>query len=207
MSGFLVRAARAADEAAVLALAREEMSAHEKIDPRFLLRPDAMTRYALYLRDRMREIDSAVFVAEEEGKVIGVVIGSIRVQNSFFESRRYGYVSDLVVDPAARRRGVGRALWERVVLWFRSLDVSVARLHIATRSSDARSFWRSAGAEDFLAEAWIDLPQAAEIAASKHADPASVRTAETASAAREAERNVRGDSLRGDRLAGDTGVL
>jgi GNAT superfamily N-acetyltransferase len=186
MSSFHVRAAKSADEAAILALAKDEMAAHERMDPRFRLRPDAVVRYAIYLRERMREIDSAVFVAEEEERVLGVAVGSLKVQDAFFETRRYGYVSDLMVAPAARRRGIGRALWGRVALWFRSVGISVVRLHVATTSPAARAFWKGAGAEDFLAEAWIDLP----------ALPASAPEGAGADHA-----------LRGERLGGDSDVI
>lgn len=186
MSSFTVRAAKSADEAEILSLAKDEMSAHERLDPRFRLRPDAMVRYSIYLRDRMREIDSAVFVAEEEGRVVGVAIGSMRVQDAFFETRRYGYVSDLMVAPDMRRRGIGRALWSRVALWFRSVGIGVVRLHVATKSPEARGFWKSAGAEDFLAEAWIDLPE-----------PVLPSGGDKAAA----------EVLRGERLAGDSGVI
>jgi GNAT superfamily N-acetyltransferase len=194
MSSITIRAAKGADEPAVLAMAKAEMAVHEQLDARFRLRADAMTRYAIYLRDRMKEIDSAVFVAEETGMVIGVAIGSIRVQDAFFETRRYGYVSDLMVAPDRRRRGVGRALWERVALWFKSLGIDIVRLHVAANRAEARSFWRSIGAEDFLAEAWIDLPAATSIVAGRA--PAEGAQADSGSAV-----------LRGDRLAGDSGVI
>ncbi|GJM44708.1 MAG: hypothetical protein DHS20C21_15500 [Gemmatimonadota bacterium] len=158
MSNFIVRAAKPADESAVLALVQSEMTAHQGVDPRFQLRADAAPRYALYLHDRLRENDSSVFVAEDNGVVIGAAIGSIRIQEAFFEPRRFGYVSDLVVDPARRREGVGRALWDRVALWFRGLGVGVVRLHVAAHGGAAKAFWDSVHAEPFLVESWIDLP-------------------------------------------------
>ena len=157
MSDVKVRAARMADEAEILALVREEMKAHERADPRFKLRADAGDRYAVYLRDRMRDLDSTVFVAELDGRIAGLGIGSIRKQETFFEVGRFGYVSDLVVAPALRRHGIGRVLFERISLWLRGLGIEVVRLHVATRSDSARAFWKSLGADEFLAEAWIDL--------------------------------------------------
>jgi GNAT superfamily N-acetyltransferase len=198
MSSFTVRAAKAADEPVILAIAKDEMAAQERMDPRFRLRPDAMGRYALYLRDRLREMDSTVFVAEEDGRIVGVAVGSIRVQDAFFETRRYGYVSDLMVVSDARRRGVGRTLWTRVALWFRSLGVAVVRLHVATRSPEARAFWKSAGAEDFLAEAWIDLPAIV---------PWTETDAEPAKGAASEDVANHADVVGGERLAGDSGII
>jgi GNAT superfamily N-acetyltransferase len=190
MSSFSVRAAKAADEPVIVALAKEEMAEQARMDPRFRLRADAMSRYAIYLRDRLREIDAAVFVAEETGRVIGVVVGSIRVQEAFFELRRHGYVSDLMVVPDARRRGVGRALWQRVSLWFKSLGISTVRLHVAAKSAEARAFWQREGADDFMTEAWIDLPPVATWPASDGAKEA-----------------PRVDVVGGERLAEDSGIL
>jgi GNAT superfamily N-acetyltransferase len=138
----------------------EEMKAQEALDPCFRLRPDAGARYALYLRNRMRDIDSSVFVAVVAGKVLGVVVGSLRSQESLFQLRRYGYVSDLVVSSAVRRRGVGRKLYERAALWFKSLGIQVIRLHVASASPDARAFWKALGARDFLVEACLELEPA-----------------------------------------------
>jgi len=193
MTPFTVRAAKAADEPAILAIAKDEMAAQAHLDPRFRPRADALGRYALYLRDRLREMDSTVFVAEEGDRIVGVAVGSIRVQDAFFEMRRFGYVSDLMVVPDARRKGVGRALWARVALWFRSVGVAVVRLHVAVRSPEARAFWKSVGAEDFLAEAWIDLP-----ALEPWRDGTTGRSEDASGEA---------DVVGGERLAGDADIL
>ena len=176
MSECTVRAAKAADEGPVLELAQAEMRAHERLDPRFKLRPDADSRYVVYLRERIRDLDSAVFVAEmPDGRIVGSVVASVRTQESFFENRRFGYVSDLIVSPDARRQGVGQALWERCALWFKGLGIDVVRVHIAVASAEARRFWDRVGASDFLTESWIDLsaPAAGSApgAAANEADP------------------------------------
>ena len=189
MKDLKVRAAKMTDESALLALAKDEMEAHARLDKRFRLRDDAASRYAVYLRDRMRDIDSTVFVAELAGEVVGLAIATIRKQDAFFANTRYGYVSDLMVAPARRRNGIGRALYERTTLWFRGFGIEVVRLHVAMRSDEARAFWNSVGADEFLVEAWIDLEKTAIGAvedsgeASAHSAPAAPSASETPVAA------------------------
>ncbi len=157
MTNITVRAVKMSDEAEILTLVRAEMSALERIDPRFKLRPDAMGRYATYLRERMREVDTAMFVAEREGRIVGLGIGSTRGQVTFFEPVRTGYISDLLVEPTMRRQGIGTLLYDRITKWFRGLGLEVVRLHVASCNEDARRFWRARGASDFLVESWIDI--------------------------------------------------
>jgi GNAT superfamily N-acetyltransferase len=157
MSEVVIRAARMSDEAGILALAKQEMTALEAMDPRFRLRADSEGRYATYLRERTREADTAVFVAEENGRIIGLGIASVRAQASFFEPSRYGYISDLLVLETERRRGIGTLMYRRMVKWFRGFGISIARLHVASCNEPARAFWNVAGATDYLVESWIDL--------------------------------------------------
>jgi GNAT superfamily N-acetyltransferase len=179
MSEIAVRAAKMSDEPGILALARQEMTALEKMDPRFRLRPDSEGRYATYLRERSRDTDTGVFVAEENGRLIGLAIASIRAQNSFFEPSRYGYISDLLVLESERRRGIGTILFRRIMKWFRGQGITVARLHVASCNEAARAFWSSVGAGDYLVERWIDLSEesatlakSSESSEEKRRDPA-----------------------------------
>ena len=97
-------------------------------------------------RERSRDTDTGVFVAEENGRLIGLAIASLRSQNSFFEPSRYGYISDLLVLESERRRGIGTILFRRIIKWFRGQGITVARLHVASCNEAARSFWSSVGA-------------------------------------------------------------
>jgi ribosomal protein S18 acetylase RimI-like enzyme len=175
MSEVQVRAFKMADEDGVLALAREEMRRLEKMDPRLQLSPDAGDRYTVYLRDRLRELDSAVFVAERDGAVVGLGIATIRRQRTLFAVQRYGYVSDLIVAPDARRSGIGRLLFERIGVWLRSHGIQVVRLHVAECNETGRAFWKSLGAAEFMTEMWLELESATapeeEAAAAKATDP------------------------------------
>jgi ribosomal protein S18 acetylase RimI-like enzyme len=157
MTNVVVRAIKMSDEPEILALVRDEMTRLESMDHRFRLRPDAMARYATYLRERMREVDSAVFIAERDGRVVGLGIASTRSQSTFFEPSRTGYISDLLVEPSSRRQGIGTLVLERITKWFRGLGLDVVRLHVASCNTEAREFWRARGAADFLVETWIDL--------------------------------------------------
>ncbi len=157
MSDVVVRALKMSDEPELLALVREEMAALAEIDARFRPRTDAMDRYANYLRDRVREMDSAVFVAERSAKPVGFAVASVRRQASFFEPHRFGTISDVVVARSDRRRGIGTLLVERMRKWFEGVGVTVVRLQVASCNEPGRAFWRACGAEDYLVETWIDL--------------------------------------------------
>jgi len=67
--------------------------------------------------------DSALFVAEDGGRVVGcsgaVVLGA---------AARTGWIHSVVVDPAARRVGLGRRLTETAVAWLRDRGVPTINL-------------------------------------------------------------------------------
>jgi ribosomal protein S18 acetylase RimI-like enzyme len=98
-----------------------------------------------------------VFVAESEGKVVGQMIGTLRDEYPVFEPRRYGYVTDVAVDQAARRSGVGRALFEALKDWFRIRGISHLRLTVAHNNPVSQAFWRALGCTDYMDQMWYDL--------------------------------------------------
>lgn len=64
--------------------------------------------------------DDACLVAEEEGALVGFIELSIRGYAEGCDTDRVGYVEGWYVEPAWRRRGIGRALMAAGETWVRS---------------------------------------------------------------------------------------
>jgi ribosomal protein S18 acetylase RimI-like enzyme len=150
---FMVRMGTEKDLPEMLQLWREMMDFHALMEPRFRPAPVPVGEDAWekHLRaDIWGNGDWCVLVAEAEGKLIGQIMGVLRSAYPVFEPERYGYVTDIVVDPTARRSGVGRALFEALRAWFREQEASHLELQVAHRNPVSQSFWRAMGFTDFM---------------------------------------------------------
>jgi ribosomal-protein-alanine N-acetyltransferase len=64
------------------------------------------------------------------------------------ETQAYAYGSDLVVLPAYRRRGIGRALLERAEAYARGEGARVLRVGVLAKNEAAARLYRSLGFGD-----------------------------------------------------------
>ena len=65
------------------------------------------------------------------------------------ETRR-AEISDLFVEPALRRRGVGRALVESATRWARSRGARRLQVHVSSKNPLGQAFWRDQGYGDHM---------------------------------------------------------
>jgi ribosomal protein S18 acetylase RimI-like enzyme len=61
------------------------------------------------------------------------------------------------VDPAARRSGVGQALFDALKAWFRERGASHLELAVAHNNPVSQGFWRAVGCTDYTDIMWYDL--------------------------------------------------
>lgn len=157
---FTIRPGTEEDTPAMLRLWREMMDCHARMEPRFRLLPPPAGEQAWekHLRESIWGNEEAcVFVAEVDGQVVGQMLGVLRDPYPVFEPGRYGYVTDVAIDPAARRSGVGRALFEALKAWFRERGVSYLQLMVAHNNPVSQAFWRVLGCADYMDILWCDL--------------------------------------------------
>lgn len=139
------------DEAGrVTALAYREFGPSTSADPRLRHRDeDAWDEYFERLAAVGERAEMAkVYVAVEDGRILGSVTLELRRRISLTQgplSPDQAHIRMLGVDPAARRRGVARALMERCVEESRAAGKTLLTLNTTPMMSSARQMYESLG--------------------------------------------------------------
>ncbi|PWD49917.1 hypothetical protein C8046_03695 [Serinibacter arcticus] len=104
------------------------------------------------------------FVAEQGGRVVGVVVVDVLTvpgesPATFALSRRHGYIGLASTAPDRRGRGVGSALTARALAWLRSLPEPPDQvgLHYVADNALGATFWARRGFAPVL-ETWVARP-------------------------------------------------
>jgi GNAT superfamily N-acetyltransferase len=145
---MLIRAANEADVGEVLPMVRAICALHESRDPqRFRVLPDVLDRYARWLPERAKDPRSVFLVAERPGAggLAGFTVGTVEPEIPIFWVPECGWIHDLWVEPADRRRGVGKLLAEAAAARFTEIGVQQVRLHTGAFNDAARAMFSECG--------------------------------------------------------------
>jgi ribosomal protein S18 acetylase RimI-like enzyme len=157
----VLRRATSADLPRIGRLGALLVEAHHDFDPtRFLAASDRTPAdYASFLRAQLENPDVGIFVADDNGGVIGYAYAA--VEGYDYRSLRgpAGAVHDLVVDPSYRGRGVGRLLLKAILAYLRSRGVSRAVLWTAERNEVAQRLFASMGFRRTMIEMTRELDE------------------------------------------------
>lgn len=159
---MIIRRAVLDDSEALGRLGALLMDVHYNFDRRRFLAPgeDAAAGYARFLVSQLRDPDCAVFVAELDGRIVGYCYAGVEPL-SWKELRdEAGFIHDLALDPSARRRGVGKALIDAAIEWFRERNQARVMLWTSPANDAARQLFEQSGFRPTMIEMTRELRSA-----------------------------------------------
>jgi putative acetyltransferase len=96
-----------------------------------------------YLKTVLRHPDAAVFVADDDGEIVG----RLSLARDPHPASRHVADLGLMVAAAHRGRGIGRQLLEAAVEWSRMSEISKLELHVFPHNEPALRLYESFGFE------------------------------------------------------------
>ena len=145
-----VRAAQRADLPAVAALWAALLESHADLDPVFELRAGASAALEGEVARAFEGSDTALFVADAGGRIVGFCAARLERSPALARESRRAEITELVVESAARRRGVGRALADAALAWARLRGAERVEVRVAARNDAGQAFWRRIGFGAFV---------------------------------------------------------
>lgn len=105
-------------------------------------------RYELYLKKDLDSEWRAVFIAVEDGKIVGMVLGKIFRSMYIQGHERTGYISNLYVNKDFRRKEIAKKLTQALIDWFKSKDTVALTLEVYEENKLAKDFYHKLGFKD-----------------------------------------------------------
>jgi ribosomal protein S18 acetylase RimI-like enzyme len=150
LSAGAARPARRADAPAIAALWAALVEEHGALDTALAVRPGAFDELPAAVLRMLRDPAAALWVWEEPGGVSGFCAAQRRVGPPAAAERARVEITELVVAPAARRRGIGRALVSAALAWAAAGGARRIEVRVAARNPAGQAFWRALGFADFV---------------------------------------------------------
>ena len=144
---YTIREATPNDYEALLPIFDEGDAHHRRALPHIFCEPDGPSRSRAYLNSLLADDSAAIFVAACEGQIVGEVNIALRETRDIpiLVPRRYAVVDTLIVLPAYRRAGIGRALMERVHRWALDKGITEVELNVWEFNTGATAFYEGLG--------------------------------------------------------------
>ncbi|AZR72637.1 hypothetical protein BBF96_04075 [Anoxybacter fermentans] len=145
-----IREANEEDLDAILTLWEEFTQYLQKVEPDFFqLKTNAREIYQKRLKEQINLSNNLVIVVEDEGKLVGYHIASIRYPGEVFIQEPYGHISDLYLKADYRGIEIGRRLVQYTKKWLKERGISHLNVKTFTDNPGGVVFWEKNGFEKY----------------------------------------------------------
>ena len=134
----------------LLILWHEMMELHKGMHPDFRVSQKADMAIASNFTSLFDDSLSAIFVAEEDNSVVGMLIAQSRVGLPYAATEKSGYIRDVSVTKSFRRTGIGKKLVEAGIKFLESVDVEYIDLITGAENQISNDFWEEMGFKETL---------------------------------------------------------
>jgi ribosomal protein S18 acetylase RimI-like enzyme len=147
---FLVRAAVEQDFEGISEIFNEVNAMHSEALPSIFVEPKEPVESACdikFISDDIADENTALFVAERDGQIIGIIHVSIRESPEIpiMVKRRYGYIDDIAIAKEFRNSSIGKTLMREVERWAIQKNVSQLELNVWDFNQNAFAFFQKLG--------------------------------------------------------------
>jgi GNAT superfamily N-acetyltransferase len=141
---MIIRPASVSDSDRIGELWLDLVAYHQQLDADMpTATSDGHLRYAQRIRYSLNDSYQRVLIAEENEQIIGYVTGMIiDIVPEMFIAEKAGMIGDIYVQPSERGKGVGKALMDVMIDWFKLRGVTYYELSVATSNHDGMRFWQ-----------------------------------------------------------------
>jgi len=144
--GPKIRAAERSDIEHIIRLILRLKRLNEEFDPLLKVSEDAESDARKLCEEALgsKREDYVVLVAEEKGKIIGVIMAVLR-QRAFYEPRVSGVITDFYVMPEYRRKRLGETLVRRATEELKKKGAGVIMAEFPFQNKIASAFYQKMG--------------------------------------------------------------
>jgi len=89
--------------------------------------------------------EGVFFVAEEKGKIVGVIAGKVEKNSPGFVEKKKGHVGAFYIIPEFRNKGIGTKLFSKLKEWFKRRKLKRITITIARRNKKAKQLYKEFG--------------------------------------------------------------
>lgn len=142
----IIRRAVEGDLASAAALAARLVAQHHAADPRRFFMPERVEEgYAWWFRRELARSNAVILVSERDGEIVGYAYGTLEERNWNLLLDAHGAVHDLYVSENARRKGIGKRLFEAMCRELESLGAERIVLSTMVGNEAAQRLFAACG--------------------------------------------------------------